>query len=119
MSLYLVRWKFGPNSLLNRSSEETSWYQQIHPNKKEALDHYISLLQNHTPSADCKAEIYEMVQLVPGAPEPEEEIIDEAGRRNIRIMEMYEAGYSRREIAERVNLAYATVCAIIKKINEQ
>lgn len=140
MSEYLVRWKFGPNSLLNHMPVETHWYKQFHPNKKAAIDHYVSLLQNHTPSSACTAEIFQLIQLTPGDtdPEPEpkteskpistkkptgeeiaarrEELIE---ARNKRIMRKFKSGTSRRDLATQFELSYQQVYAITKKYEEE
>jgi hypothetical protein len=74
MSEYLVRWKFGPNSLLNKLDHETHWYQQFHSNKEDAVSHYTSQLSAGTWVDAMTVEIFQLVQLVPGQPEPEDVI---------------------------------------------
>lgn len=59
---YLVRWKFGPNSLLNHLDRETPWYQEFHPDKDSAVDHYIKLLPDKD-HYDMTIEIFKLVTL--------------------------------------------------------
>lgn len=123
---YLVRWKFGPNSLLNHMDHDTHWYQQFHPGKEGALKHYTSLLDNTMPSAKITAELFQLVQLVPGEPEPEdvvetkpEVVVETIDDRNKRIMKMYNSGkYTRREIATEIGLGYQTVYSIIRRLSD-
>lgn len=136
MSEYLVRWKFGPHSLTNHRDVETSWYQFIHPNKKEAVDHYSSLLFHSSPSMAMMVEIFQLVQLVPGEPEVPEIVPAEpepsansnphephSGNngfedRNNKIMKMYNKGSTRREIADKFGLSYQTVYSITRRMSE-
>jgi len=124
VSDYLVRWKFGPNSLLNHSDVETWWYQQFHSTKEKAVEHYTSLLFHSSPSMSLTVEIFQLVQLVPGQPEPEdipggvpEEPIEES--RNDRIVRLYNDGKTRREIATEMGLSYQTVYAITRPSSQK
>lgn len=129
---YLVRWKFGPNSLLNAKDEETQWYYQFHSTKDEGVNHYTTLLLYSVPVMKITVEIFKMTQLVPGEPEPEEEkyprpekFLTQVGtdnrvdvtylERNNRIMEMHVSGYSTREIATQMDLSYQAVYGVIRK----
>ena len=62
-SEHLVRWKFKANTLLNKSDKETSWYQQLHPDKESAVTHYISLLQNSATGDGIVVEIFRLTPL--------------------------------------------------------
>ncbi|MET0785770.1 MAG: helix-turn-helix domain-containing protein [Paenisporosarcina sp.] len=120
MSEYLVRWKFGPNSLLNHRDVETGWFQEWHPDKESAVIHYTSILMNRPRSEACTVEIFQMVKLIPGQPEPEDiqEILGETETRNKRIMEMREQGYQYREIATATGLSYQTVYSIVRRLSD-
>ena len=121
MSEYLVRWKFGPNSLLNNLDVETNWYQAFYPNKEKAVDQYISWMHNNSPHMAMTVEIFELVKLVPGQPEPEEESEPDQNTyetyraRNAQIMELFRQGHSRREIADRFGLSYQAVYGVTRK----
>lgn len=125
MSEYLVRWKFGPNSLLNETDVDTWWYQQFHPDKEAGVKHYTTLLLYSVPVMKVTVEIFELVQLVPGEEEPKD-IVDhivespapDIKERNQRILEMSKEGYTQKEIASAVGLHYTTVYTIIKKMSK-
>jgi hypothetical protein len=126
MSQYLVRWKFGPNSLLNNLNVETTWFQQFHSSKKVAVDHYTSLLFGASPSMAMTAEIFQLVQLIPGKPEPKDvEVVEDKEARSKRIMKEKEArkkqilkmidqGYTRKEIADKLGIKYHAVYALTR-----
>lgn len=59
MGEYLVRWKFLAHTPLNDSDEDTWWRHQVHPNKDEAVAHYVSLLK-----ADMRGQVVEIFELV-------------------------------------------------------
>lgn len=63
MAEHLVRWKYGRNSLLNHLDEDTSWFQQFHPDKEKAVNHYVSLLRTATPSMAMTVEIFRLTKL--------------------------------------------------------
>lgn len=139
---YLVRWKFGPHSLTNHRDVETSWYQQIHPDKKTAVDHYASLLYHSSPSMAMTTEIFQLVQLVPGEPEVPEIVLEEPTvviveqsdtdknkhhprfeyngfeDRNKQIMKLHKKGHTRREIATEMDLSYQTVYSVVRRLEE-
>lgn len=125
MSGYLVRWKFGPNSLLNPSDKETHWYQHIYQTKDEALGYYISQLRNVSPSMAYTIEIFELVQLIPGKDESKlspvlEKVVKQippkkrppVEMRNKRIKDMWASGKTRREIATHMGISYQTVYSV-------
>jgi hypothetical protein len=126
MSEYLVRWKFGPNSLLNNLNVETTWFQQFHQNKQKAVSHYTSLLFGASPAMAMTTEIFQLVQLVPGKPEPKDvEVVEDKEVRSKRIMKekevrkkqalkMIEQGYTRSEIADKLGIKYHAVYAITR-----
>ncbi|MET0786261.1 MAG: helix-turn-helix domain-containing protein [Paenisporosarcina sp.] len=127
MTEYLVRWKFGPNSLLNHLSTETLWYQQFHSTKKSAVDHYTSLLLNSSPSMAMTAEIFQITQLIPGQEEPKEpmsveELLEtvppkkDNTKRNNKIVKMHTDGYTNTEIAKAVGVSYSTVYGVLRKL---
>ena len=60
---HLVRWKFAANTLLNPTDYETGWYHQIHQNKGEAVNHYVSLLKSDTDG--LTVEIFRLTKLNP------------------------------------------------------
>ena len=133
MSLYLVRWKFGPNSLLNHSNVATFWYYHFHSTKERAMAQYTSWLLNSTPAMAITVEIFELVQMIPGQEETKEfpMTIDELletlpenpatvrEARNTRIMKLFRDGYSRREIADEMDLTYQTVWATVNRLSKE
>jgi hypothetical protein len=64
MSEHLVRWKFGPNSLLNHKDVETPWYEQFYPNKNDAVIQYVSLLRA-AEGMSMTVEIFRLTKLKP------------------------------------------------------
>lgn len=133
MSEYLVRWKFGADSLLNSSGVDTEWYQQFHANKHFAVKHYSDLLYHSSPSMKLTVEIFVLEQLIPGQPEPKdvveeiEKVVEEPVEesRNDKIRRLYNKGLgmTRREIATEMGLSYQTVYGVTglspKKIRSQ
>jgi DNA-directed RNA polymerase specialized sigma24 family protein len=133
VSEYLVRWTFGANNQLRSNKREVVMYQ-FHKDKKEAVDHYVSLLNHTSPAMGMTTEIFQLVQLVPGESEPEDvddEIVRQKGsvrkdrflnlttvRRDEEVMKMWHNGSSRREIANAMDLKYQTVYSIIRRLSD-
>jgi Helix-turn-helix domain len=141
MSEYLVRWKFGPNSLLNPLDVETAWYYQFHVDKIDAVNHFTELLFHASPAMKVTAEIFELVNLMKDESEvvdhnitelydkglvdvsfvvlpdssDEPEIVEET--RDERIVRLYNngKGKTRREIATEMGLSYQTIYAVTRK----
>jgi DNA-directed RNA polymerase specialized sigma24 family protein len=133
MTDYLVRWKFRPG-ILNKSDVDTSWYNQFHTTKERALNHYFSYLQGSPPVYELVIEMYELVQIDPNEKEPEEtveeieamtveELVesmpeDSLEKRNAKMVQMYLADYTYREIATAMDLSYQTVYGVIRKFKQ-
>jgi DNA-directed RNA polymerase specialized sigma24 family protein len=130
VSEYLVRWTFGANNQLRSNKREVVMYQ-FHKDKKEAVDHYVSLLNHTSPAMGMTTEIFQLVQLVPGEPEPEE-IVDESEPNEVArwvkdfpkedrdkvIFKQFKEGFSRKEIADQTGLSYGTVTSIIRRLSD-
>jgi hypothetical protein len=63
MAKHLVRWNYSANTLLNRQDEDSAWYEQEHPNKDAAVDHYIRLLTSGVEGLNV--ECYRLTRLKP------------------------------------------------------
>lgn len=125
MSEYLVRWKFAANSLINHRDVETEWYMQFHPTKKSAVEHYVNYLRNSPPAYEMTIEIFQLVKLVPGQPEPEDVVEKHPSNtnhdldaRNKKIIALHEKGSTNREIATKLDISYQTVYSVIRRLSD-
>lgn len=125
MSEFYVKWRFAPKSLFNDRDEWTSWYWGFYPDKESAVEKYAGLLANADWIRGLEVKIFELVELVPGQEEKDEdppavkEFLDQQDllfmSRNERIMKLFNEGSTRREIATLLGLSYQTVYAVTRK----
>ena len=129
MSEYLVRWKFGPNSLLNPTNLYTEWYQQFHKDMGAAMAHHASLEYNNSAAFAMTIEVFELTRIIPEEGQELPMTVDELvesipeksdyqmslEERNAKIMEMYNEDVTRHDIANELGISYQTVYAVTRK----
>lgn len=133
MPEYLVRWKFGPNSLLNPTNLYTEWYQQFHKDMGAAMAHHASLEYNNSAAFAMTVEVFELTRIISDETNDErpmtvDELVDaipeksdyqmSLDERNTKIVEMYDRGHTRSYIANKLGISYQTVYGVTRKYTD-